>query len=182
MSVRHVVLTYEDYCALPDDGKQYEIHEGELVVNPAPTPNHQRVAGKLFLALSHHISAHNLGEIYFAPLDCILETSTIVQPDLVFVGNDRLDRISQRGIEGAPTLAVEVASPSTTLVDRGRKMQLYAKFGVPFYWLVDPGVRLVEVFELIGGSYELLARTSPSDRVQLAPFPELVIDLAEIWR
>jgi Uma2 family endonuclease len=181
MSVRHVMLTYEDYCALPDDGKQYEIHEGELVVNPAPTPGHQWVAGNLYIALQRHVRERSLGKLFFAPLDCILDTSTVVQPDLVFVANDRLDRISQRGIEGAPTLAVEVASPSTTLADRGRKMQLYAKFGVTFYWLVDPGVRLIEVFELIDGNYEMLSRTSPSDRARLAPFPDLTIDLAEIW-
>jgi Uma2 family endonuclease len=182
MSARPIVLTYEDYCELPDDGKRYEIHEGELVVNPAPTPGHQWVLGNLNDVIRRHVGERLLGKVFFAPLDCILENNTIVQPDLIFVANDRLDRISERGVEGAPTLGVEIASPSTTRIDRGRKMQLYSKFGVPFYWLVDPGVQLIEVFELLEGSYELLTRTSPDDRAQLAPFPDLTINLAEIWQ
>ncbi|MFN0071591.1 MAG: Uma2 family endonuclease [Chloroflexota bacterium] len=181
MSVRQIVLTYEDYCELPDDGKRYEIHQGELVVNPAPTPGHQRVLRRLNRLLEQHIETNRLGELFFAPLDCILDDTSVVQPDLVFIANDRGGQISGRGIEGAPTLVVEIVSPSSTRTDRGRKMQLYAKFGVPYYWIVDPGVQRLEAFELISGSYELVADGTMTQTVRLAPFSELAIPLAEIW-
>ena len=74
-----------------------------------------------------------LGEVLYAPLDCILDDTTIVQPDLVFVDTTRLGQISERGIEGPPTLVIEIISPSTKRIDRVRKRQLYGRYGVPYY-------------------------------------------------
>jgi Uma2 family endonuclease len=80
-----VRLTYEDYAALPDDGRRYELHEGELSVTPAPGLSHQATLGNLFVILSGHVNARGLGELFFAPVDCIVEDITVVQPDLVFI-------------------------------------------------------------------------------------------------
>ena len=99
-----VSLTYRDYEALPGDGRRYEIHEGELSVTAAPSPKHQTVALNLAVALDAHVKANRLGQVFIAPIDVILNDSTIVQPDILFLGQDRLRLISQRGIEGAPTL------------------------------------------------------------------------------
>jgi Uma2 family endonuclease len=136
-SVR-VVLTYRDYAALPDDGRRYEIHDGELSVTPAPGRTHQYVLLRLAAALHAHVSAHDLGEIYIAPFDVILADTTIIQPDITFVAKDRLAILSERGADGAPTLVVEMLSRSTTHVDRTTKLQLYARHAVPYYWIVDP--------------------------------------------
>jgi Uma2 family endonuclease len=81
-----------------------------------------------------------------APFDVILAETTIVQPDIIFVPNDRLGIFSSRGAEGAPTLVIEILSPSTARIDRGTKLQLYARYGVPYYWIVDPGRRAIEVY------------------------------------
>ena len=108
-----VRLTYEDYAALPDDGRRYELHEGELSVTPAPGTDHQDILGNLFVIIRGHVRARGLGRVFVAPVDCILADITVVQPDIVFVAAARLPVISSRGIEGAPTLAVEIISPST---------------------------------------------------------------------
>ena len=100
-----VRLTYQDYVALPDDGRRYELHEGELSVTPAPGVSHQDTLGNLYVILGGH--ARNI---------------TIGQPDLVLVESARLTLLSERGLEGA-TLAVEVISPSSTLIDRRRKLR-----------------------------------------------------------
>lgn len=81
-----VSLTYRDYEALPDDGRRYEIHEGELSVTPAPSPKHQTVALNLAVALDAHVKANRLGQVFIAPIDVILNDSTIVQPDILFLG------------------------------------------------------------------------------------------------
>ena len=118
MTTQRVILTYKEYEALPADGRRYEIHEGELSVTPAPSPQHQIISSNLFRVLDAHIGATGGGRVLYSPLDVILSHTTIVQPDIVYLDRGRLGAISQRGIEGAPTLVVEIISPSTTLTDR----------------------------------------------------------------
>src|SRR2546428_12135130 len=98
-----IVLTYEDFATLPDDGKRYELHEGELSVSPAPTPRHQRIIGNLFLILAPHVRASRCGEVFLSPFDCILTNITVVEPDLVYVDEERLRLVSERALEGSPT-------------------------------------------------------------------------------
>ena len=176
-----VVLTYRDYEALPNDGRRSEIHEGELSVTPAPTPRHQKLIGELYLRLVQHVKARGLGEVYLSPIDVILGEATIVQPDLVFVDTTRLGLVSHRGIEGAPTLAVEVLSPSTTLIDRSTKLQLYARHGVPYYWIVDPEARRIEVYRLAETAYALETTASGAAPVTLPPLPDLAFAPASLW-
>ena len=114
------VLTYRDYEALPHDGRQYEIHDGELSVTPAPTPQHQIVSINIVRVLASHVPAVAPGMLLYAPLGVILADTTIVQPDIVYLAPDRLHFISQRGIEGPPTgrrherrRAVDVAPRAT---------------------------------------------------------------------
>src|SRR5258706_56310 len=83
------------------------------------------------------LRATGRGQLFLSPLDCIMTNITVVEPDLVYVDDSRRGLVSSRAVEGAPTLAVEVLSPSTTHIDRRRKMALYAKHDVTWYWIVD---------------------------------------------
>lgn len=180
MAIRSV-LTYEDYAALPADGRRYEIHEGELSVTPAPGTRHQEVKANLFDVMRHHVKERGLGKLFDAPTDCILAETTIVQPDIVFVDTGRLPIISERGIEGIPTLVVEVLSPSSAQMDRGSKAQLYARHTVPCYWIVDPRGRTIDAYTLVEGTYRLAARIEGNEPEALPPFPDLTLDPAAIW-
>ena len=175
------VLTYEDYAALPADGRRYEIHDGELSVTPAPGTRHQEVSANLFDLLRRHVKDRGLGKLFYAPTDCILAETTIVQPDLVFVETGRLPLISERGIEGSPSLVVEVLSPSTTHLDRGSKAQLYARHRVPAYWIVDPAGRTLDAYALDLGAYRLAGRLEGPEVRALPPFPDLTLDPAAVW-
>ena len=115
-----------------------------------------------------------------APTDCILSNVTVVQPDILYVATDRQAITSERGIEGAPTLVVEVLSPSTVRLDRGRKMTLYAEHGVPYYWIVDPESRSVEAYTLTGAAYALAGRVK-GEAAPLPPFSALTINPTSIW-
>lgn len=181
MGTERVILTYKDYEALPADGRRYEIHEGELSVTPAPSPRHQRILGNLNEILREHVKTRALGEILFAPIDVILGETTVVQPDLVYLDTTRLPLVSGRGIEGPPTLVVEILSSATTLIDRGTKRQLYARHGVPYYWIVDPEARTIEAYTLAEGSYQLSARAAGREAISLPPFPDLTFVPASIW-
>lgn len=176
-----VVLTYEDYCRLPNDGRRYEILEGELAVTPAPTPSHQEILGNLYDPLRGHVRSRRLGKVYLAPIDVILAPTSVVQPDLIFTRAERLSLVSHRGIEGPPDLVVEVLSPTTQAQDRGAKLQLYARHGVPHYWLVDPETRRLEAYELAGTSYRLVAAHSGTGEFAPALFPDLAVPLDALW-
>src|SRR2546429_5637273 len=164
-------LTYEDYCALPDDGLRYEIVDGMLFAEPSPRRAHQEAIGNLFAILHGYVRAHDLGELNVAPFDVILDGRTTVVPDLVFVVRDRLDIVAERGVEAAPDLLVEVLSPGTARRDRVRKLNAYARHGVRHYWLVDPEAKTVEAFELVEGAYRLAAAGARAAEVPPRPLP-----------
>ena len=181
MSTR-VILTYADLAALPDDGKRYELHEGEISVSPSPRTRHQRAVAKLHLILANHVDRRGIGEIFVPPIDVILSNITVLVPDLVYVDTSRAGIVSERAIEGAPTLAIEVLSRSTTAKDVGVKLQLYARYGVPHYWIVDADARVIETRQLVDGAYVLGPRLEGDAPVTLPPFPDLVLDPADVWR
>ena len=176
-----VILTYKDYEALPADGRRYELHDGELSVTPAPAPRHQRVSGRLYRLLQGHVESRRLGEVLYSPIDCILSDTSIVQPDIVYLDPSRLSTVTGRGIEGPPTLAVEILSPSTVHIDRSVKFQLYARYGVPYYWIVDPDARTIDAYRLTEGAYELTARLHGEHPIALPPFSDLALAPVSIW-
>jgi Uma2 family endonuclease len=181
MATHRVVLTYEDYAALPDDGRRYEIHEGELSVTPAPGTRHQRISGSLYMLLRGHVETTASGEVLYAPVDVILSSTTVVQPDLIYVDATRAAAVSARGIEGPPSLVVEVISPSTPRIDRTTKFQLYARYQIPFYWIVDPDARAIDAYELGDTGYRLVTRASGLAAVSLPPFPGLSLVPDSLW-
>ncbi len=181
MTARPALLTYRDYAALPDDGRRYELHDGELSVTPAPSTRHQRISHKLLQLLDAHVEAGRLGEVFYAPLDVILSDTTVVQPDLVYIDTGRSGLVSERGIEGPPTLVVEILSPSTATLDRMTKPRLYARHRVPFLWLVDPDRRTVEAFALGEAGYGEPVVASGSTPAALPPFPALSVVPDALW-
>ncbi len=175
------VLTDREYAALPDDGRRYEIHDGELSVTPAPGTKHQIISANLYDIVREHVKTRGLGLVLYAPLDVILADTTIVQPDIVFVATDRRSRVSQRGVEGAPTLVVEILSPSTIRIDRVTKLQLYARYGVPFYWLIDSEAHALEAYVLGAQEYSIGLRASGRDPVAPPPFGDLALVPASLF-
>jgi Uma2 family endonuclease len=178
-------FTYRDYEALPADGRRYEIHDGELCVTPAPSFEHQVISANLVRLLMRHVPDVAPGLLLYAPLDVILadrpEETSIVQPDILYIAPDRMARASRRGLEGGPTLAVEILSPSSRTTDRVTKQNLYARYGVPFLWLVDPDARSLETFVLEGDRYVLVATASGAGPVDLPPFTGLGLVPEALW-
>jgi Uma2 family endonuclease len=171
-------LDYDDYCAIPNDGKRYELVDGQVHVSPATSPLHQRLVGNLFVMLRAHFSRP--AEVFVSPIDVILTPHDVVQPDLVVVTDPGL--VSARGIEGAPALVVEVLSPTTTAYDRTTKAQRYAALGIPHYWIVDPETRTLECFRSHEAAYQLVGSFGPDATLTHPDFPGLRFDLPALWR
>jgi Uma2 family endonuclease len=173
-------LDWSDILAAPDDGNRYEILDGELYVSPPPTPLHQRVSKRLQRQLEAHFEARSLGEVFNAPIGLILATHDIAEPDLIVVANAA--QITERAIEGPPLLVVEVFSPSSRGRDTGVKARRYAELGVPHYWLVGPVARRIECLALESGAYRMSIAVEGDARLTDPAWPDLGIDLAELWR
>jgi Uma2 family endonuclease len=179
--VVRVKLTYEDYACLPADGKRYEVLEGELIMNPAPNLSHQGVSRNLEFILFQHIKENGAGALYDAPVDVILDDQTIVQPDLLFVSQERAAILSSRGVEGPPDLVVEIHSSSTMRTDRVSKFQIYARFGIEWYWMADPQVQVLQEYALSPEGYTLVSEHRGNSLFKPALFPALTIDLGQVW-
>ena len=152
--------TYADCARLPDDGMRYEVIRGELFMSPDPRPLHQVVITLISYFLVGFLRVNRLGKTFVSPIDVVLpqQLGDPVQPDIVFIANERLSIVGKLNIQGAPDLVMEVLSPSNPEYDRTLKYEIYAEAGVPEYWIVDPHERTIEVFALRDGGYEQLGR------------------------
>ena len=173
--------TYREYALLPDDGKRYEIVDGDLYVSPAPTPLHQTVSRRLQHQLMSQLEDTGRAYVFNAPIDLILDDTTTVQPDLVLVSMEQRHVISERGIEGPPSIVVEILSPSTSSNDRVLKRLAYARHQIPEYWIVDPAGGEVETYRLGEDGYALSACLGPSDTLTSQLFEEIAIPLGPIF-
>ena len=180
MKQANVKFTYRDYLQLPDD-KRYELVEGELLLVPSPSLCHQRILGKLWRAISSHVEENRLGEVFFAPCDVVFSEISVVQPDLLFVSKGRLGILTDASIQGPPDLVVEILSPSTGQGDLGIKRNLYAKYGVREYWIVDPHSKTIEVLSLIDAGFSTEAIVPQTGRLSSSLFPDLDLNLTEIF-
>lgn len=144
--------TYPDLATFPDDHLRREIIDGELVVNPAPGTRHQSAVMAMSVALFNYAKTSG-GKAFCAPYDVVLAPDNVVEPDVLFVRADHLNRIGSMYFQGPPDLVVEVSSPSTRRLELVRKRELYQRFGVPEYWYVDLELDRVEIYVLEDGRY-----------------------------
>ncbi len=146
--------TYNDYAALPNEGKRYEIVNGVLYMSPSPGWTHQEIVFEIASYLRNHLRKSGSGGVFIAPLDVELAPKDVFQPDVVVLLKANRDKLKDGHIVGAPDLVVEVVSPGSETHDRYRKLAAYARARIPEYWIVDPDSRTVEVLTCEGGEYQ----------------------------
>jgi Uma2 family endonuclease len=175
-------FTYDDYRLLPEDGRRYELLDGDLLVSPAPSTRHQTVSRRLLFALMQALETRDLAQIFDAPTDLILEPTSVVQPDLVIVSAARASIVTARAIEGIPDVVIEILSPNGSDRDERLKRRLYERHGIPEYWIVDPDLGYVTVWRLESGRYEMRAKLDRSSTLDHPDFPDLCVPLLDIFR
>lgn len=153
-------FTYEDFCNFPDDGKRHEIIGGEHYVTPSPDTKHQRAARNLTLALGSYLERDPTGEVFAAPFDVVFSALDVVEPDLLYISRERWHILTDKHVRGAPDLAVEILSPGTRKTDEVTKRQLYERFGVHEYWLVDPELDTIIVYRRVEEAFVRVAELS----------------------
>ena len=168
-----LMTTMELYKMLPE-GLRAEIIDSQIYMSPAPFMIHQRILNKINNKLFNYLEERGHGEVVIAPMDVFFEEEkTSVQPDLVvLLDTNPAVRENFGHIHGTPDLLVEVLSDGSQSYDLILKKELYERFGVKEYWVVDPFSKRAHVFQWIDGLYELVG-----DRIGHIYSPLLKIDL-----
>jgi Uma2 family endonuclease len=184
MSTRiNPALTVADLAVLPDDGKRYELIEGDLHVSRAPHLVHQLVLSNLLYEIRAYLQNNPVGRIV-PEIGVFLSEQDAVIPDLAFVSSDRFDRITSGGkLVEAPDLVVEILSGGSENVRRDRvvKRHLYGKHGVKEYWIVDWESETVELFKLEESGLELSATLAGEDELTSRLLPGFRISVARLF-
>ncbi len=178
------IWTYEEVQARFDDDVCRELYDGEIWEMPSPTWNHQDAILQLAFFLMQWAREHG-GKVVLSPIDLYVSARRYFIPDLCFYGAQKLAEqpvlADLQKLRVPPDLIVEVLSPSTARNDRIRKLQIYAEFGVPHYWLLDPETRSLEALELVNEHY-LIAHALEGEASFSSPlFPGLTLSLPELF-
>jgi Uma2 family endonuclease len=170
--------TYADYLSWDDD-QRWEIIDGEAyAMTPAPAIRHQRISRNIATLILPFFQGTSC-EAFIAPTDVLFDDLNVVEPDLLVVCDHTI--ISERCIQGAPDLVIEILSPSTNLRDRRLKKALYERFEVKEYLIVDPADETVDRYLLVDGKYGAPEIFDWSEPLTLHLFPELTLNLWEVF-
>ena len=182
---RQTQISIADFLARADfeEGYIYELINGEIMRRQSPNTAHQDVLMQLGALMTNFIKASKLGKLYPAPTDLYFDQHTnLVVPDLSFVSTERRHIVQSSGyILGTPDIIVEVLSKGTRIVDKGTKMQLYKKFQVSEYWIVDPAAQAVEIYVYRDGDYELAASAEESGEVASVVLDGFKLEVSAIF-
>ena len=167
---------------MTQNGRRCEIFDGELYESPVPTLRHQRTAQRLARAFEEAVRD---GSRVFNGVDVVLAPGTVARPDLLLVLADHLGILSEAGdaVRGAPDLILDVLSPATVRLDRVIKMDAYARYSVPEYWLVDGNAKLIEIFRLDRHAqlYRLTETYHAEDRARTPLVPGLAVEVGRLF-
>jgi Uma2 family endonuclease len=174
-------VSYADLERMPEDGRRYELYDGEVCVVPSPILRHQIVVQRLWWLLDDYARV-NGGLAVMSPMDVVFSQFDVVQPDIVFIAASKLKTVSlDSRIHQVPDLAIEVLSSSTAPNDRGRKMRMFHHYGVLEYWIADPVGETIEIYSRAVGEYALARRVSGGAMARSAVVPDLRFPAAAVF-
>jgi Uma2 family endonuclease len=175
-------LTYDDLLAIPEDGKRHELIDGVHHVTASPVPQHQIILGNLYFLIRQHLDANPVGRAYLSPLDIVFSMFDVVEPDLVYVSSERGQIVTAKHVHGSPDLLVEILSRSTAARDEGIKLELYDRYDVREYWVLDPEQAVIRVYRRPAGRLVLVEELAGSDAALTSLLlPGLTLPLAKIF-
>lgn len=136
------------------EGTLCQLINNKLIMSPAPVIIHQQILNEINIEISIFLRKNSIGKIIIAPVDVHFSEENILQPDLLFIKNENLNVIRNKGLFGAPDLIIEILSPSTSQFDYEEKKSVYERYGVEEYFIVDPNTKSEDSFFLNNKEYE----------------------------
>ena len=173
-------LTYQDYANLEGD-ERYELLDGELIVVAASSEDHQTDSLRMIVRMNSFVEENQLGRIFHAPYDVLFTDADVVQPDVMFVSNERDHIRTPANIRGPPDLIVEILSPPSSRRDWRERRELNARPGLLEYWIFDSTNRLVWVMPLRDGVLEIEQTCAEGDTATSTMLEWYGVSLDEVF-
>jgi Uma2 family endonuclease len=186
--VRPLPITYtaDDLDFMPEDANRYEIIGGKLIVSRAPHLDHQRTVTNFIIAFGDYLKKNSIGEIFTTP-GVIFSNEDAVIPDLVFATHETVKKNvagTDEKFVGAPEIVIEILSYGKKDVERDRvhKREIYGKFGVREYWIVDGLFNTIEVYRLEEKGLERIKRFEIQESIETPVLPDFSLKLTDIFK
>ena len=174
--------TKEDYLAL-DEGAPFQLINADLVMSPSPVVDHQKILLNLVIQFKSYMAQSNdQGQLLIAPLDVYFDEENIFQPDLFYIKEDRKEELIKDFIYGAPDLIIEILSPSTAYYDLRQKKDIYERYGVKEYIIIDPIQLNAEIYSLENGQFLLRQKAGKLEVLPSGLLEGLGIDLNLLFK
>lgn len=187
MPAVHKLTVNELWALFPDETHvRHELIDGEHFVTAQPVTRHQQVVFRIAFEIESYLRAHpGTGQVFGVPLDVVLSPHDVVAPDLILIADDQREILTEKNVQGAPALVIEVLSPSTRKRDTGIKRQLFDRAGVREYWIVDGKTNRIEVHRRnAAGKLELTGelKADAGDVLTTPLLPGLELPLGPLFR
>ena len=181
LTLQDELKTVADYAAMPDDGEQYELIAGEIIMVPPPTTFHQDILTHLMGELYPIVRSRKLGKILPSPVNVFAAEHDVYQPDLLFVRKENLGIIKMDGVHGAPDFVIEILSPSNAYYNLRLKKSVYEQIGVREYWIVDPMERSIDCFRNSPNGFVTVESGKRAGKICSSVIPEFCVEAEEVF-
>ncbi|MBS1525438.1 MAG: Uma2 family endonuclease [Bacteroidetes bacterium] len=172
--------TVDDYMML-EEGAPFQLVENELIMSPSPNAIHQAIVARLSQMILNFLDDKQNNGYIAVSMDVVLDESNVFQPDVLFVSPERAVEIVKDRVEGAPDLAIEILSPSNAYYDLRKKKEIYEKYGVKEYVIIDPIAQNADLYVLKDGVYSLHQKAEKAEKLNSVLLPGLSFDLSKIF-
>ncbi|WP_184548270.1 Uma2 family endonuclease [Mucilaginibacter sp. FT3.2] len=174
--------TVDDYLLL-EEGAPFQLINYDLIMSPSPLAIHQQILFELSeIAVLHRINQGRRGQWLYSPIDVKFDDGNILQPDMLYISEERKSELIKDRIEGAPDLIIEILSPSNAYYDLRQKKDIYEKYGVKEYIIIDPIQQNADLYILKDGAYHLQQKAQKNEVLTSLVLPGFAIELAKVFK
>lgn len=174
--------TDADYQLL-EEGVPFQLINYDLVMSPSPIPIHQMISIRISQMMLNFLD--DIDEDCFlasAPMDVKFDDGNVLQPDILYITAARRAEIVKERIIGAPDLVIEILSPTNAYYDLRQKKDIYEKYGVKEYIIVDPVLQNADLYALKDGAYYLHQRSEKTELLNSLVIPGFSFDLNRVFK
>jgi Uma2 family endonuclease len=181
LTVEKKKYTVDDYMML-EESAPFQLIDNELIMSPSPNSLYRAIAARLSQIILNFLDSKQENGYTAISMDVVFDENNVFQPDVLYVSETRKDEIVKERVEGAPDLSVEILSPSNAYFDLRKKKEVYEKYGVKEYIIIDPIAQNADLYVLKDGIYYLHQKAQKNEHLNSVLLQGLSFDLSKLFK